>query len=566
MQHAHSFSNDLNGTLPRPQTGAHANRLVEELAAIVGPEHVAAEPDCCALHSRTTEPDSRACQAVVFPASAEEVSAVMRLAQRHRVAVWPFSRGNNWGYGTKNALQRDAIILVLQRMDRIVEFDPQLAYVVVEPGVTQQQLYDFLAEQGGHLMADCTDSTPFGSVLGNALERGYGYTPYGDHFAHLCGLEVVLPDGRLLRTGGAQERCPTRYTHKWGSGPALEGLFSQGNLGVAVKAGIWLHPRPERVVLFTLDVEGEAQLHAAIDALRGLALAGTVQSHVHMANALQTLSLVCRYPPDLRERGTAIPPGRLQDMKRSYGLSDWGAVGGIYGTAGEVRARQRAIARALRGGGDLRFFDEREVARAGRLVKMWQRSSGRGMLGAAAKAIKRQVTRKDFALVALLPEMYGVLQGQPTWSVLRSAYFKSALAPPADNLDPARDGCGLMWLAPAIPMTGDHARKALDLVAPLFEAHDFNLSACLTMMNPRTLFLLLGIFYDPLHGGERERASQLYRALHAELAAHGYQHYRGGIPAWTCAAGARDAAAGVLAGMKERLDPAGILAPGRYHI
>ena len=74
--------------------------------------------------------------------------------------------------------------------------------------------------------------------MGNALERGVGLTPYADHFGHLCGLEVVLADGSIVHTGGGGgPRCKTWHTHKWGTGPYLEGLFSQSNLGIVTRAG-----------------------------------------------------------------------------------------------------------------------------------------------------------------------------------------------------------------------------------------------------------------------------------------------------------------------------------------
>lgn len=541
--------------------------LVAELEAISGARHVLASEAARTLHSRTTEPESRCCGAVVYPGSADEVRAIMRLAARRSVPVWPFSRGNNWGYGTKNALGPGALILVLERMNRIIEVNDELAYAVIEPGVTQQQLYEHLCAEHPRLIADCTDSTPLGSVLGNAIERGYGYTPYGDHFGHLCGLEVVLPSGELLRLGGAGESCPTWNTHKWGYGPALEGLFSQSNFGVVVKGGIWLHPKPEKLVLFTLDVERSESLPAAIDALRELALAGTLQSHVHTVNAFQTLSLLQKYPADLLAQGAPIPKGRFAELKVRYGLPEWTAVGGIYGTVGQVRARQRDIRRALKiTGTALTFFDGPKVAQAAKLVGLWQRSKGHGPLGTIAKAVKTTATRKDFALVALLPEMYGILHGKPTWSVLRSAYFKSRLSPASEDLDPARDGCGLMWLALAVPMTGAHATAALDLAEPLFGRFGLNMSACFTMMNERTVFFLLGIFFDQENGAERERAAQLYRELHATFSRHGYQHYRSGIPAWAAGPGAGGVAAKLLGQLKQTLDPAGILAPGRYHI
>ena len=546
-------------------SAAVSDAVFAELRAIVGQQHAVVDDAGRDLHSRTTEPHSRHCSAVVYPGSAQQVAAILRLAAQRGLAVWPFSRGNSWGYGTKNAVEPGAVIMVLERMNRIVEVNRDLAYAVIEPGVTQQQLYDHLLAEHPELIADCTDSTPLGSVLGNAIERGYGYTPYGDHFGHLCGLEVVTPTGDVVRTGGAGDACPTWNTHKWGSGPALEGLFSQGNFGVVVKAGIWLHPRPDNLLLFTLDIDNTDTLAAAMDGLRVLSLAGTVRSHVHTANAFQTLSLVQKYPADLLARGTRIPQERLADMKATHGVPEWTAVGGLYGTRAQVRAAKQEMQRVLRGKGNLAFFDEAKVAQSGRLVALWQRSKGRGLTGAIAKAVKAAVTRKDFALVALLPELYGVLQGRPTWSVLQSAYFKSPVQPAPQDLDPARDGCGLMWLATALPMTGAQTRNVLALAEPLFAAFDFNMSACLTMMNERTLFFLLGIFFNQDNAAECDRAGKLYRALHASFTEQGYQQYRGGVPEWTT--GASASTGGKLLGqLKQLLDPAAVLAPGRYRI
>lgn len=543
-----------------------ADDILADLRAIVGSGHVVADDSGRSLHSRTTETETRRCGAVVRPGSAQEVAAILRLATKRGFAVWPFSCGNNWGYGTKNAIDPGAVIMVLEQMNRIVEVNADLAYAVIEPGVTQQQLYEHLRDNHPQLMADCTDSTPLGSVLGNAIERGYGYTPHGDHFGHLCGLEVVTPAGELLRTGGAGEGCPTWNTHKWGSGPALEGLFSQGNFGVVVKGGIWLHPQPEKLLLFTLDVHDTDELAEAVNGLRGLALSGTLRSHVHMANAFQTLSLVQQYPPDLLAKGTRIPPERLDRMTAELGVSAWTAVGGLYGSAAQVRAARSELVRVLRGKGSLAFFDEAKVAQSQRLVDFWRRSGGHGASATIAKVVKWAVTRKDFALVELLPEMYGVLLGRPTWSVLRSAYFKSPLQPATRDLDPARDGCGLMWLATAVPMTGEQARRVLALAAPLFTTFDFNMSACLTMMNERTLFFLLGIFFNPDNDVERERAGKLYVALHRTFTDHGYQQYRGGVPEWTAGGAGGDTGRRLLGQLKQILDPGAVLAPGRYRI
>ena len=91
-----------------------------------------------------------------------------------------------------------SVLLDLSRMNRIVDFNEDLAYVTVEPGVTQGQLYAFLRERGSRLWMDATGASPDCSLIGNTMERGFGHTPYGDHFAQVCGLEVVLPDGQCI--------------------------------------------------------------------------------------------------------------------------------------------------------------------------------------------------------------------------------------------------------------------------------------------------------------------------------------------------------------------------------
>ncbi len=90
-----------------------------------------------------------------------------------------------------------------------------------------------------------------GSVIGNTVERGVGYSPYGDHFMMHCGMEIVLPNGELVRTGmgalpepgatGApDQRQPNRCwpLFNYGFGPYHDGIFSQSNYGIVTKMGL----------------------------------------------------------------------------------------------------------------------------------------------------------------------------------------------------------------------------------------------------------------------------------------------------------------------------------------
>lgn len=94
-------------------------------------------------------------------------------------------------------------------MNRIIEVNEDYAYAIVEPGVSFFDLYNYVQEKKLALWPSCP-AIGWGSVLGNTLERGFGYTPNGEHSQQQCGMEVVLPNGETLRTGmGAMEGSKT---------------------------------------------------------------------------------------------------------------------------------------------------------------------------------------------------------------------------------------------------------------------------------------------------------------------------------------------------------------------
>ena len=184
---------------------------------------------------------------VLFPSSTADVQQMVRLANEHRVALWPTSTGENAGLGELSPVREGQAVMHLgARMNRIVEVDETLGYAVVEPGVTFSDLRAELGRRGDKFMISSTSGPPDGSILGNALDRGAGYTPYFDHFGMTSGLEVVLPDGIAIRTGDGAIGTATRFLHKSPFGPVLDGLFSS-NFGIVTGGAIWLMPRPPAI-------------------------------------------------------------------------------------------------------------------------------------------------------------------------------------------------------------------------------------------------------------------------------------------------------------------------------
>ena len=543
------------------------DQAVVEMRAAVGSDHVLLESEALARHSCDTIPWQRTCSAVVFPNSRDEVCDIVKIAAQHRLPLWTFSKGKNWGYGATMAAQDGAVILLLERMNRILEVNEDLAYAVIEPGVTYKQLVDHLKSRAIKLWADCTDSTPEGSVIGNALDRGLGHTPYGDHFGNLCGLEVVLANGEVIQTGAAPPDSPAWHTFKWGTGPYLEGLFSQSNFGIVTRAGIWLMPEPEAFQAFFCEVEQEENLPAVLDSLRRLALAGALRGTAHLINDLLCLSMVMQYPYELRQGQPCLSDDARRDLRSRHGISLWTLTSGLYGTVAQVQANRALIRRELKPYGKLTFIDRRQLARLEWLIGLVTRMQHLPFASGLGRLLKNcLIERAPLEVFEGISHAVGILQGIPGEFIVRFAYFKSRQGRPLSDVNPPRDGCGLIWFAPVAPLTGSHVNLVLDLCRPVFREHGFDFSVSLIVVNPRSAVVLMEIFYDKADPTETARARALYEDLCGLTVRAGYQQYRANVAYMYGLVEPVPQHRRLLDSMKRAVVPCGTLAPGRYGI
>src|SRR4051794_2150457 len=242
--------------------------LKDALSAIVGTEHVDPAGDDH-LQDITENPPGHA-EFVVRPRTADEVRRLVELTLQRRIALTPVVAGYNVA---GLAIPREGGVVVdLTRMTTI-ELDREAMYIVVEPGVTFGQLKGFLDAEAPDLVYTYPFAPPFTSVMANALLDGLNNLSmrHGAMGKWINGLEAVLPDGHVVRTGsgGVVDRWFSRAPV-----PDLSGLFvsTQGTTGIVTRIALQLQPKPPfraRWLAFAED------LTSAYDAMRGLARTGS---------------------------------------------------------------------------------------------------------------------------------------------------------------------------------------------------------------------------------------------------------------------------------------------------
>jgi (+)-pinoresinol hydroxylase len=248
-------------TLPQGVTARQFEQALAEFRSALGAEWVFWRDEDVDLYRDAYsiywgEKEERRASAAVAPASVEQVQAVVRIANQYKLPLFAISTGKNLTYGGSAPNYTGSVVVDLKRMNKVLEIDDKRNFVIVEPGVSYFDLYRYIQDRKLKLWIDCPDPG-WGSLVGNSLDHGIGYTygVYRDHFGAHCGMEVVLPNGEVMRTGmGALPGAKSWADYRYGFGPTLDGLFAQGNFGIVTKMGFWLMPQPEAVLNGTVLV------------------------------------------------------------------------------------------------------------------------------------------------------------------------------------------------------------------------------------------------------------------------------------------------------------------------
>ncbi|OAG38904.1 hypothetical protein AYO21_06935 [Fonsecaea monophora] len=474
--------------------------------------------------------------ATVAPRNVADVQAIMRLCNEFEIPVWPFSIGRNVGYGGAAPRVPGSIGLDMgKNMNRVIEVNVDGAYALVEPGVTFQDLHDYLVKNNlrDRLWVDVPDLGG-GSVLGNTLERGVGYTPYGDHWMMHCGLEVVLPDGTLLRTGmGAlpnpdadpslpPEEQPSSQAWQlfnYGFGPYNDGIFTQSSLGVVVKMGMWLMTNPGGYQSYLITFPNDKDLHQAVEIIRPLRV-GMVLQNVPTIRHVLLDAAVMGNRKRYSQSDKPLTDQEIDAIAAELGLGRWNFYGALYGPAPVREA-------------------------------MWQ----------VVKASFSQIPGAKFYFPEDMPQNKVLqirdktLQGIPTVDELKW-------------VDWLPNGAHLFF-SPIAKVGGDDAVAQYELTRRRSEEFGFDFIGTF-VIGMREMHHIVCIVFDRKNPEQRQKAHKLIATLIDDAAKRGWGEYRTHLALMDQIAATYNfndnAQMKLNETIKNALDPKGILAPGKNGI
>jgi FAD/FMN-containing dehydrogenase len=440
----------------------------------------------------------------------------------------------------------------LSELKAIRHFDPHLGVVTLEPGVTQGMLADYLDRHHPGFMVPVTGAGPHCSVLANALERGYGITPYVDHFSAVTDLEAVLADGSPYRSALAEAGGEDlARLHRWGIGPFVNGLFSQGGFGIVTRASILLAPRPEtcKVCLFSLpsdDLLEDAvtRIHSLLSGLPG------VLGGINLMNQHRVLAMSAPYPPaSQRDEHGLMPPELVESLGRQYQIAPWTGFATLYGRKRVVAAAQKEIRQALKGVATRLLFLSPKQAQ-------W--------LSAITARLPGRFGERLSKTAATLSSSLQLVQGRPNETALPLAYWRSGVTQPTHDRNPARDGCGLLWYAPLVPMRAQDVRRFVGFAKAELTRHGLEPLITLTSQGDRLFDSTIPLLFDLKDAKATQQAHDCLTHLTNFGRPLGFYPYRLHIDAMQAHADRHPLSGSMVKRLRDALDPACLLSPKRY--
>lgn len=537
--------------------GSESEKLLAIFGKIVGPEFVREASTAQKMYGlNTLSAQEVPVAGAVLPKTTEEVVSVIEAAGRCSASIYPISRGNNWGYGSKSPGHKDSFVLDLSRMNRIIAFDPITGIITLEPGVSTAEVERYLSENDYPFVAPVTGAGPTSSMIGNLLEKGLSLTPAVERASSLTSITVVMPDASVFDSRVESTDYRTSSPFKFGSGPYLDGLFLQSALGVVVRADIRLARKPSHVTVMHIPISETQSLEQLLLVLNDLMgqLPGIV-SYFQIEGSVRSFGHFNSYNPRLTDaRGVLRKEFIMRDLRR-LNLGAKNCLASLQGPQIVVKAAKKIIKTALLQKGFSSSFTTRETLEAYRqltsVLPAWVRRRW-SYLKLASMHLDRSIG-KNSSRHSWFPLWRHTPYKTPSHIIDQAARI---------NMD-EKEYCGLLFFvatfSPATPVT----ELLKEIESACREAGVDPLLALLGLPEGY-MHISLQLSFDKRDAGATRRAHECYRRIFRLAVEGGMFPYR--IPQ-----GFQDLLSELRPDfwplakrIKSAIDPHNIISPGRY--
>ena len=539
--------------------------LVEKLQELLNEDAVVKSLDKLKLDNTECIDSNVLCS--VIPFKVEVVRTLLEFANESAgtncsFSIYPISSGKNWGYGSSlpSTINGNVVLLDLKELKDISFYDSENGLITIQPGVTQKLLYDFLDVNGADFMVPVTGAGPTTSVLSNALERGYGITPVADHFSAVTSIKGYLADGSFYESSlqamanssdAENYDCYVDKTFKWKHGPYLDGIFTQSGNIIVTEVTISLARIKPAFDSFYMRFYSKDSFENAFKTVKETfnELEGIVGS-INLMDKRRVAAMVAKNPQG-NGNHKVMTQEQLESISKTYNVPEWTIVGTIYGSKKVARAAKKDIKRIAAKKSCQILFSSDWIVKLGQyVVKKFNFS----FLTSAREQLDKLSAGME------------VMQGKPNQVALPLAYWRNPRVTPDNSkmLNPAEDGCGLLWYAPLVPSKAEDMEKFVAMVREV--TPQFNIEPMITFTNLSSISTdsTIPIVFDTGNPQAVIDAHNCLNTLYSEGLKKGFIPYRLNIKQqkkldsestfWK--------AAGKIS---SALDPNGVISPDRYN-
>ena len=498
---------------------------------------------------------NRKIRAVVYPIDKNEVDQLVAWANEEKVALYPISTGKNWGMGSKVPVTNDCIVVNLSRMNKILEINTTHDYAIIEPGVTQDQLYKYLEENNLPYIFNVTGSSPQTSIIGNSLERGVGY--FSSRVENLRALEVVMGNGKTIKTGfGHYENAKTKSVYTYGVGPDISGLFFQSNFGITTEATFDLIPKREVHGIMLLGLEDESKYEEYIDDLAYLRKHEVITTAFHIANRNRSSIALMPHVDAYFEKNLGLPrvEAKIEAGKFYAKISKdtWSAFGGIMGSKAEVKLAKKIITKRMKKYGKVMFLTKNKLNKLQNMVSLLSFIP---------------YFQKLKAFTTSMESAFSYSQGIPSNMALNSVYYplnEVINKGEIENIDASN--AGLLFSLPILPLDGNSLKIASQATVSIFKKHGFDAYITFNIIDSKSIESVINLAFNKSSTPEAKNAKIAIDELNTFFMNQGYILYRTDIDRMHQVINPKDQFWTTIKDLKNTFDPNNIISPGRYNL